>query len=118
MPKLRRLTKENFYAAAALAAAIVLLYWWHPGCVYKKYFGFECISCGLSRGCFALMRFRFAQAWRFNPLSFCMPLWGVWIILRGQPFTAQRANRAAFWALVSVTGCFVILRVILMIINT
>ena len=114
--KLKKWTRDNVLILLGLTVGVIVLYALHPGCIYKKLFGIECIGCGLSRGCYALLRFDFARAWHMNPISFCIPFWCVWGVCKGQPFESRRLNRIILWLLTGCTAVLVIIRVILMII--
>ena len=43
------------------------------GCPIKSTTGIPCPGCGLTRGCMALLRLDFREAFRCNPLSFAVP---------------------------------------------
>lgn len=39
-------------------------------CPFRKYFGFNCIGCGMTRAFFAILNFRFTEAFSLNPLIY------------------------------------------------
>lgn len=41
-------------------------------CIFHILTGLDCPSCGISRMCMALLQFRFADAFRYNPAIFCL----------------------------------------------
>ena len=78
--------------------------------------GWVCPTCGLTRGTVAIARGHFALAFRYNPLSFAVPLaalvvvarlvaggaWGRWVNVRYRPtrlaWTLAAVATAALWA--------------------
>ena len=90
-----------------------------PGipCLVKLWTGWECVGCGLTRGCRALLRGDLAATWAFNPLTFFVAgycalrlLRALAGVLRGRewpgplPRTLSNTVQAAFL----VTGAWVL----------
>lgn len=42
---------------------------WMPGCIFRKFTGLDCPGCGMTRGTYALLHGRFAEAFSFNPVG-------------------------------------------------
>lgn len=42
---------------------------WMPGCLFHKLTGLDCPGCGMTRGTYALLHGRFAEAFAFNPVG-------------------------------------------------
>jgi len=66
---------------------------WMPGCFFRKFTGFECPGCGMTRASHAFLNGRILEAFRFNPVGmvlFPLALLGIGLELlgwvRGKPF--------------------------------
>lgn len=49
-------------------------------CLFKKYFGFECLGCGFQRSLFLLFQGRFLEAFKMYPPIFTTLLFFVFLI--------------------------------------
>jgi len=82
----------------------------------RRFTGFSCPGCGMTRAFAALARGEWHEAWRFHPLSFVVLaelviawlLWGFWIRRGRAPLSRRAVNVAlagnavallAVWAL-------------------
>lgn len=70
----KKLLKETLVCGAILAAYYVFtqLTGLSLPCVFFEITGLKCPGCGLTAMCTALAHFRFAEAFRANPLMFCL----------------------------------------------
>lgn len=41
-------------------------------CPFKKYFGFDCPGCGVTRAAYLLLKFDFISAFKYNPSIFAL----------------------------------------------
>ena len=66
-----------------LNVAIILLL--EPPCPWKKNFNIECAGCGLTRMFISLYKLDIYQAFRYNPLMFCLLvifiIYGLYILI-------------------------------------
>ncbi len=109
--------------AAAVSAGLLYQYGpaagWLPECLFHRWTGLLCPSCGMTRGVHAALHGRFLDALRFNPLGMVMlpvAVMGLGLViagwLRGQGLPARRWRpgvRGA-WLLGSVVLGYWILR--------
>ena len=51
---------------------IIVIYILKPSCPWKTNFNIECAGCGATRMVEAILKLDFYQAYRFNPLLFCL----------------------------------------------
>lgn len=71
-------------------------------CPIKFLTGFPCPGCGMTRAGFALLRFDFAQAFKYNPLIFIFPII-VWIIVFNErPLISKIYKSNMFWIAILV----------------
>ena len=76
-------------------------------CLTKKYFGFECMGCGLQRSLVALIQGHFAEAFLLYPAIFPLVILGIAIginIIYGIKYASQIIS---FLAILSVTTIIV-----------
>lgn len=59
------------------------------GCVWRRHFGFECPSCGLSRAYLAVFHGDFAAALEYHPMFWYPPLAALYCCLRRSVFTKR-----------------------------
>lgn len=66
-------------------------------CFVRRFMGFSCPGCGMTRAVTSLARGEWAQAFRFHPLSFAVAAelaaaWGIWGVglLRGRTLLSRR----------------------------
>lgn len=79
-------------------------------CFFNLVTGLDCASCGVSRMCMALLQFRFAEAFSYNPAIFCLlPLGAVvgisWIV----SYVRTGKVKTAGWMNVSIVFMIVTL---------
>ncbi|MBQ5390690.1 MAG: DUF2752 domain-containing protein [Clostridia bacterium] len=72
-----RLKRVLLYAAGTLTAGLlyallIAKIGFGIPCMFYLLTGMECASCGISRMCMALLQFRFAEAFAYNPAIFCL----------------------------------------------
>lgn len=51
-----------------MMGAVFLLYFYR--CPFRYILGIPCPGCGMTRALYAMVRFRFADAWRYHPLVY------------------------------------------------
>ncbi len=69
---------------------------WMPGCQFRKWTGFECAGCGMTRAGHAALNGEFRQAFAFNPVGMVLlPVAGLAVLLetigwvRGRPLPVR-----------------------------
>ena len=81
----KKLLGETVVCVLVLAAYYVFikLTGLHIPCVFREITGLKCPGCGLTAMCVHLAHFRFGEAFRANPLMFCLaPLLGAALALK------------------------------------
>lgn len=79
-PNTRRILLFSFWGALIAVWAALHFLKLYPtefmgldgGCYIRRITGFSCWSCGLTRMFDQLIQFRFLEAFRYNPLFFCL----------------------------------------------
>ncbi len=66
---------------------ILLLFWYFKvPCVYRRFFGVECIGCGMSRAWFSVLKFDFAAAFNYHSMFWSMPIAYLYFLFDGKLF--------------------------------
>ena len=58
---------------AYFAVAYAVMDYFDIPCIFVRLFGIECPGCGMTRALFAVLRFDFLQALKYNVVIFFMP---------------------------------------------
>lgn len=93
---LRRKPPHLILRLILLAACIGLLAWFAVGnvsCPVRRFLGFPCPGCGLSRAWLAALDLDLAGAFRYHPMFWCVPVAAVYILWDGKLFADPRKNR-------------------------
>lgn len=90
-----KIKKDRKYRAAVVLGAVLalaaaaLFYHFHPAfpfplsCAVYEFTGFYCPGCGAGRACRALLQFRVAEAFCYNPVFvILLPFIGVYFVAR------------------------------------
>lgn len=87
-------------------------------CPFRRYAGFDCIGCGSTRALDALLRFRFLEAFRYNPF-FCLGLAAglIWLICFTRNAFSRKyrppfSHMPPVWSLFVLGGVLVLFMVI------
>jgi hypothetical protein len=89
---------------------------WMPGCVFRKLTALDCPGCGMTRGTYALLHGRVADAFAFNPvgmilLPLAMIALGIevlgWVRGKPMPFRMKPGRWGATIVAVVVIGWWV-----------
>ena len=89
-----------FVVFAGVAVAVFFTFAaWHglaigTPCFFRSYLGVPCLMCGGTRAFFALVQFRFSDAWYFNPLVF--------------PVVLAAASAGVLWFAEAICGRFLL----------
>lgn len=68
----KRLFIVIFSTVFILLFSYVFINFINIGCIYRKYFGFYCAGCGITRMIKSICSLEFYQAFRYNPLVFIL----------------------------------------------
>lgn len=69
-------------------------------CVLRRVTGIPCPGCGLSRAWLAVLRLDFVQAFRYHPMFWSIPVFGLYILFDGKLFRQEKWNRSVLAILV------------------
>jgi hypothetical protein len=121
---------EKMWAGVLIVGSLyIALFAFVPGfdrfawpCLWKTCTGIECVGCGFTRACAALLTMNWKAAWHFNPLVFLIVPYLAWraaCIATG--FVTRRSlsaivppfvRKTAFWAAVVVASSYSLLLVV------
>ncbi|MBE8723926.1 DUF2752 domain-containing protein [Flavobacterium hungaricum] len=76
-------------------------------CLFKTYFGFECLGCGFQRSLFLLFQGRFSEAFKMYPAIFTTLLFFVFLIFYFQNKT--KIPQKLVWQLAFINFIFIII---------
>lgn len=95
-----------------------------PGCLWRKFCGIPCPSCGVTRSLAAWTHLDLAAAFRFHPLCFlaCLGLvaWaGLSLVDRwtGRPWTQALLRRGQAWPIWPILGALALLNWVYLILT-
>lgn len=125
LPPYRFDQSEKVWGGVLIVGALyIALFAFVPGfdrlawpCLWKKCTGIECVGCGFTRACAALIRMDWTAALRFNPLVFLVAPFLGWKLLEitfglgtGKSLQAviPRACRLVFIASLIIAGFIVL----------
>lgn len=78
---------NNKLALTAVYIAVLLVFWtFKVPCLYKLFFGIECIGCGMSRAYFSLLKLDFVTAFSYHPMFWSVPIAYVYFLFDGKVF--------------------------------
>jgi hypothetical protein len=118
---------EKMWAGVLIVGSVyIALFAFVPGfdrlawpCLWKKCTGIECVGCGFTRACAALLAMNWKAAWHFNPLVFLVVPYLGWRAANIATGLLTRISLSAtvplpirrimFWAAVVLTGSYVLL---------
>ena len=118
---------EKLWAILLAAGSLyVTLFAYVPGfekfgwpCLWKTCTGIECVGCGFTRACAALLAMNWKTAWSLNPLVFLIVPYLGWRaaniaigLLTHRSLSAASPSlvrRVTFWAAVVLGGAYVLL---------
>lgn len=85
---------------------------WMPGCVFRKFTGYDCPGCGMTRATYASLHGNFAQAFHFNPVGMILlPLASIGLAIeligwvRGKPLPFRL--RTGRWGATIIIGVMI-----------
>ena len=84
---MKALISKHFKLLLVIAIVLNILYIFifQPACPWKKNFNIECAGCGLTRMFISLYKLDIYQAFRYNPLMFCLLvifiIYGLYILI-------------------------------------
>lgn len=79
------------------------------GCLIRKYTGIPCPGCGLTRAWFSVLRLDLVAAFRYHPMFWSVPVFGLFILFDGKLLKNEKANNWLLYGLVAVyIGCYAI----------
>lgn len=85
MKKIKQL--KNKLALTGVYTAILLVYWLlKVPCLYRCFFGIECIGCGMMRAYFSLLKLDFASAFSYHPMFWSVPIAYLYFLFDGKLF--------------------------------
>ena len=67
--------KHTLELFIGLLIVLALMFISGIGCHIKTFTGISCAGCGMSRALFALLRFRWKDAFYYHPLIYTMPIY-------------------------------------------
>lgn len=77
---------------AAIAVGAVVMRQTGVGCVFRRVFGVTCPGCGMGHAIDALFRLDLAEAWRWHPMVFSLPLLAVYLLKDGPLLRSKKAD--------------------------
>jgi hypothetical protein len=80
-------------AVATLLLALVLL---DTPCLFRRWTGIPCPTCGISRAWLAAFRLDPATAFYYHPMFWSVPVLAMVYILDGCPFPGKTASKALY----------------------
>lgn len=84
---------KRIFLLGLFFAALFLFSWiTHFQCVFLRFFHVICPGCGMTRAVKALLSLHFAEAFRYHPMVFAMPLVVLYIALDGRVFRDKTVN--------------------------
>lgn len=96
--KKRTVQKLIILLVVAVCGFIIISY--NPQCVIKRFTGFPCVSCGMTRAFSKLLRGDIKAAFYYHPLFWLVPIIVFILIFKdGMPFSKRKYN-ILFWCLV------------------
>ena len=72
----KKLTRHIIYVLSMVVIVFILDY----ACPFKKYLGIDCLSCGMTRAYYSLLKFDFESALFYHPLYWFIPPY-VWFLI-------------------------------------
>ena len=100
---------------SALIINIIIIMFFKPSCPWEKNLNIDCAGCGATRMVKSLFVLDFYQAFRFNPLLFCLLivliLYGIYILIcKIKHKTYYKIKQRDLWLLLIFVILFMILR--------
>lgn len=71
-------------------------------CIVKLLLGYPCPGCGMSRAAFALMRFDFAEAFRYNPFIYLFPFAVFGIAFKDNNIIQKWIKKPLIWSIILI----------------
>lgn len=89
---MRKIKKESIILLAVVILITATFYFFNIGCIWKKLFGIECPTCGMTRAWKAMLRGDIRAAFEFHPLFFTIPILWAYILFDGKLLKNEIAN--------------------------
>jgi hypothetical protein len=135
LPPYRFDQTEKLWLAAIVAGVIyVVLFAFVPGfenfgwpCIWKRSTGVECLGCGFTRACGAIVTAQWHRAWELHPLVFLIIPYFAWRlanivvgIAAGRSLNAAipwSVRKMVFWAGAALITTYIAIRIIRQLVN-
>jgi hypothetical protein len=75
--------KRHKFVGLFLAMGLALL-WLLPPCLFERIFSVPCLTCGMSRSFFALLRLDFKQSFLLHPMTLFVPVFVMLMVHRNR----------------------------------
>ena len=89
----RNLWWQKLLLLAVYGAVVGIFWYFQIPCIWKMTVGIPCPGCGMSHALLAALRLQFAEAFRWHPMVWSLPLLLGYYITDGHLFPNRKINR-------------------------
>ena len=76
---------KNKLLLTFLYGLILIIFWYFKiPCLFKHFFGIDCIGCGMSRAILSALSFNFKAAFTFHPMFWSIPILYIYFLFDGK----------------------------------
>lgn len=83
MRRIKELKNKLLLTVFCIAVLFVFWYFKVP-CLYKCFFGIECMGCGMSRAFWSALRLDFTAAFSYHPMFWSVPILYLYFLYDGK----------------------------------